>query len=109
MFAQMIASNSGKDHVVKESADDLVENSCVSLSIDSNVNNNCSQQQETPKDPALKKHRKLHWGYILSLKYCYSNLDISSSFGSLILFSLGFATTVGLTQRKDGRGNPICD
>lgn len=78
--------NSGKDHVVKESADDSVENSRVSLSIGSNVKNNCPQQQETPKEPALKKNRKLHWGYKLSLKYCYRNLDISSLFRFLILF-----------------------
>ncbi|KAL1810090.1 hypothetical protein ACET3Z_027080 [Daucus carota] len=51
----------GKDLVVKESAVDSVENSCVSISVDSNYNNSSTQQQEIPKEPALKQ-RKLHWG-----------------------------------------------
>ncbi|KAK1363618.1 Plastid hexose transporter [Heracleum sosnowskyi] len=54
--------NLGKGHVVEESADDYIEHSCVSISIDSNLKNNSPQQQEIPKEPAIQKHRKLHWG-----------------------------------------------
>ncbi|WOH10293.1 hypothetical protein DCAR_0729760 [Daucus carota subsp. sativus] len=50
----------GKDHV-KESAVDSVEDSCASISVESNFNNSLTQQQEIPKELALK-HRKLHWG-----------------------------------------------
>ncbi|KAL8117979.1 uncharacterized protein LOC141723464 [Apium graveolens] len=52
----------GKDHSVKESADDLIEHSCVSISIDDNLKSVSPQQQDFRKEPAIQKHRKLHWG-----------------------------------------------